>query len=135
MIGQTTLEPSISWADATLGATAVAITITMVRATALAIAVTTPRTDAAVLTDMVHGERTGGGKALNQRPTIVVQSTNTRGCDIPETSQCIEVDTLCKTVQPKLGWKESSVKILTIRIDVRLQSGNGVCVVGVMNCP
>ncbi len=86
-----------------LGATAVAITITLVRATALAIAVTTLRTNAVVLTDTVHGERTGGGKALNQGPTIVVQSTNTWGCNIPETSQCVEVDTLRETVQPKMG--------------------------------
>jgi hypothetical protein len=135
MTGRTTLEPSILWADATLGATAVAITITTVRASALAIAVTTPRTNAVVLTNTVHGKWTGGGKALNQGPTIVVQSMNMRGCNIPETSQCIEVDTLRKTVQPTMGWKESSVKILTIRIDMRLQSGNGVCVVGVLNCP
>ena len=76
--------------------------------------------------------RRGLREALDAR-TTGIQPVDLQSDNIPKSTLSVLVDAFSQTVQPEMGREESSVVLLTGRIDVGLQGSNRISVVGVLD--
>ncbi len=74
----------------------------------------------------------GVREALDAR-TTGIQPVDLQSDNIPKSTLSVLVDAFSQTVQPEMGREESSVVLLTGRIDVGLQGSNRISVVGVLD--